>query len=323
MIRMASWPMAAFFSFCLVLGVAGCGRAGPGGESPAHSSEDHHDSEEHGGTLHLVQAAQEVLGITIVPAEVKPLEQTLEVTGQIAQDTDRIVHVNAPEAGSLTKLLVTSGQRVEAQQPLAELTPSNTMDPVEVLAPQAGLILGVHVSSGAPADPLTCLLTIADLSRVWATFDVYEQDIGRLQVGQRIEAQSVAYPDRVFRGTIVFISPQVDQDTRTIKVRADIENPEYALKLGMFVTGTVYIPTADEALVVPQEAVQHIEDKDVVFVQTEPERFEPRDVRIGTATRTQAHILEGLQAGELVAASGSFHLKAELLKETLEEGHAH
>jgi cobalt-zinc-cadmium efflux system membrane fusion protein len=166
-------------------------------------------------------------------------------------------------------------------------------------------------------------MTIADLSQVWATFDVYEQDVALVQVGQRIEAQSVAYPDRTFPGTVVFVSPQVDQHTRTIKVRAQVENADYALKLGMFVTGTLYIPMAEETLVVPHAAVQRIEDERVVFVQTEPETFEARDVQTGKETRAYIQILDGLKVGEPVVASGSFHLKAELLKGTFEEGHAH
>ena len=166
-------------------------------------------------------------------------------------------------------------------------------------------------------------MTIADLSRVGATFDLYEQDVASVLLGQRIDVQSVAYPDRAFHGTIIFISPQVDAHTRTIKVRAEVENPDYALKLGMFVTGTLYIPTEEDTVVIPHEAIQQLEERDTVFVQTAPETFAPRVVQVGRQTRTHVQILDGLQAGESVVAHGSFHLKAELLKSTLEEGHAH
>ena len=193
----------------------------------------------------------------------------------------------------------------------------------QVVAPAPGLVIGTHVTSGTTVDTLTSLMTIADLSQVWATFDLYEQDIGLVRVGQKIEAASVAYPGRVFPGEVIFISPQVDPHTRAIKVRAQIENPDYALKLGMFVAGTLYVPLAQEALVVPHDAIQRIGEESVVFVQTDAETFQSREVRLGTQTRTQAHILEGLQPGERVAAAGSFHLKAELLKGQLEESHAH
>lgn len=336
MIRVRPWPITALLSLFMTVSMVGCGRAAPPGESSGHTDEDHHAEKAHegekrgeheegerGGPLHLAQETQQKLGMTVVPAEVAPLEQTLEVTGQIAQDTDRLVHVNAPEAGTLKELLVTIGQQVEAQTPVATLASNPSGTSIQVMAPRSGLVLGLHTSVGASVDSLTSLMTIADLSQVWATFDVYEQDVALVQVGQRLDVRSVAYPDRVFPGKIVFVSPQVDQHTRTIKLRAQVENPDYALKLGMFVTGTLYIPTANDALVIPHAALQRIEDERVVFVQTGPEMFEARDVQVGSETQRQVEILAGLQPGERVVAAGSFHLKAELLKGTLEEGHAH
>ena len=313
-----SWPASIVVACGLLMALPGCGRS-----QPAHEDAEHEEGETQRATIHLAQATQDALGITVVPAQVKPLEQTLQVTGQIAQDTDRVVHVNPPGAGTVTQLLVTLGQQVQAETPLAIVTSSKTHTPLQILAPREGLVLGVHTSLGASVDTLASLMTIADLSQVWATFDLYEQDVALAQVGQRIEAQSVAYPDRLFPGAVVFISPQVDQHTRTIKVRARMENPAYALKLGMFVTGTLYIPTAEEVLVIPHAAVQRIEEKSVVFVQTGPETFEARDVRLGHEATNHAQVLEGLTPGEPVVASGSFHLKAELLKGTLEEGHSH
>jgi len=310
-------PMAIVAGVMCVLVLSGCGRSPAAPESAEHAEEGHREA------VRLSQVTQQALGITVVPVELKPFEQTLSVTGQIAQDTDRLVHVNAPDAGVLHEVLVTIGQRVEAQAPVAVIQSNPSQQAVQVVAPRAGLVLGVHATVGASVDPLTSLMTIADLSQVWATFDLYEQDVALAQVGQRIEAQSVAYPDRFFPGAVVFVSPQVDQHTRTIKVRARMENPDYALKLGMFVTGTLYIPTAEEALIVPHAAVQRIEDEPVVFVQTGPETFEARDVQLGYEAPNQVQVLEGLKPGEPVVASGSFHLKAELLKGTLEEGHAH
>lgn len=312
-----SWPTSIVIACCLSVALPGCGRS-----KPAHEDVEHEDEARH-ATIHIAQATQDVLGITVVPAEVNVLEQTLQVTGQIAQDTDRLKHVNPSEPGTLTQLLVTVGQQVQPETPVAVVISSKTRTPIQILTSQAGLVLGIYTTVGASIDTLTSLMTIADLSQVWATFDLYEQDVALVQVGQRIEAQSVAYPDRVFSGQVVFVSPQVDQHTRTIKVRARIENPNYALKLGMFVTGTLYIPTAEETLVVPHAAVQRIEDDPVVFVQASPEMFAVREVKLGQETRSQVQVLEGVKPGEPVVASGSFHLKAELLKGTLEEGHSH
>ena len=305
-------PQSWLLMLCLVAVLSGCGRHQPSQEAAAHP-------EAGPASIHLASATQQALGIQIIPAELKPLEQTLQVTGQIAQDTDRLSHVNAPEAGTVNALLVTIGQRVEQGAPLAVVLSNPSQTPVDVSAPRAGLILGVHVSPGASVDMLTSLMTIADLSSVGATFDLYEQDVALAQVGQRIDVQSVAYPSRIFSGNVVFVSPQVDAHTRTMKVRAQIDNAEYALKLGMFVTGTLHIPTAEQALVVPHAALQRMASKRVVFIQTGPETFQPRDVQVGQESTTGIQILEGVQPGEQVVATGSFHLKGELLKGTLED----
>lgn len=305
----SQWRLIAL---CLLALLAGCER-----HQAKQEEEPREDAQ--AATIHMASATQQALGIQVVPAELRPLEQALQVTGQIAQDTDRLVHVNAPEAGILKELRITIGQRVEPGTPVAVIMANPSQTPVEIPAPRAGLILGIHVNPGASVDTLTSLMTIADLSQVWATFDVYEQDVALVQVGQRIEVRSIAYPDRVFPGTTVFVSPQVDQHSRTIKVRAQIDNPGDALKLGMFVTGTLYIPTAEQALIVPHAAIQRIEGRRVVFLQTGPETFQPRDVKVGQESATGVQILEGLTPGDQVVATGSFHLKGELLKGSLEE----
>src|SRR3990167_3978137 len=260
-------PQWKLIPLCLLALLAGCER---------HQAEQEETRKEDAqmATIHMASATQQALSLQVVPAELKPLEQALQVTGQIAQDTDRLAHVNAPEAGTLKEWFVTIGQQVEAQTPVAVVLSNPSDTPLQVLAPRSGLVLGLHTTVGTSVDPLTSLMTIADLSQVWATFDVNEQDVALVQVGQRLEARSVAYQDQVFPGKIVFVSPQVDQHTRTIKLRAQVENPNYALKLGMFVTGTLYIPTAKDALVIPHAALQRIEDERVVFVQTGPETFE-------------------------------------------------
>lgn len=313
-----------------LLSLPGCG---PGGTDAPNDHSEHEGHEEHSEHAEHEEGHQEVatialetqqaLGLTIEAAEVRQLERRLEVTGQIAQDTERLVHVHPPQVGVLTKLLVNVGDRVEQGAVIAQVTTKDHPGPVDVTTPRAGLVIGMPVSPGSPVDTLTSLATVADLGQVSATFDLYEQDIGVVAIGQRIEASSVAYPGRVFTGKIVFVSPQVDQHTRTIKIRGQLDNPDYALKLGMFVTGAILIPTTEQTLAVPRVSVQRLEDTEVVFVQTAPDAFQVRPVQLGHAAGEHVQVLEGLQPGEPVVTVGSFHLKAELMKGTLEEGHAH
>jgi len=290
--------------------------------APSEEQDQHRGEEEHEGAIHIREEVQERLGISVVSVAMEPMDQLLEVTGQIAQDTDRFHHIHTPQSGKLAQIHVVLGERIEQGSLLAVVgTPEESS--IQVVAPVSGLVIGIHKKLGDSVDTLTSLMTIADLSQVWSTLDLYEQDAGLVEVGQRIDVISVAYPDRRFPAKVIFVSPRVDQHTRTIKIRAQVENPDYALKLGMFITGVLYIPVDKKALVVPRSAIQKIENESVVFVRLESDEFELRKVQVGQQTREYAQILEGLQAGEQVVAEGSFHLKAELLKGSLEEGHAH
>jgi len=273
--------------------------------------------------IHMEEETQSALNIMTAIAEVKPFERTLDVTGQVAQDSDRFHHVYSDRKGKLNAFLVSAGQRVEKGKPIAKIDVNETEGTSEVLAPISGLVMGTHISRGASVDTLTSLMTIADLSQVWATFDFYEQDVGLVKAGQRIDVYSVAYPDRAFPGKVIFVSPQVDPHTRTIKVRAQVENTDYALKLGMFVRGLLYVPTFEEVLIIPSSAIQNIKEERFVFIRRGPDEFEAREVEIGQETPRHAEIQRGLREGDQIVSSGSFHFKAELLKGTLEEGHAH
>ena len=111
----------------------------------------------------------------------------------------------------------------------------------------------------------------------------------------------------------------MDEGTRTIKIRVDVENKEHFLKFGMFVTGKIEKPAEAESVVVPLESVQGIEDKEVVFVRKAEEDFILHDVKVGNRTGDEAEILDGVAGGDEVVVRGSFMLKSELLKDSLGE----
>ena len=121
-------------------------------------------------------------------------------------------------------------------------------------------------------DSVSSICTIADLSKLNGTFDVYEKDIAAVKSGQKILVRSVAYPDKAFEGEIVFISPRVDKDSHTVKIRGLIQNPEYLLKLGMFVNAELMVVSEDKYFIVPQEAVHIINAKKVVFIKKRTKR---------------------------------------------------
>ena len=175
------------------------------------------------------------------------------------------------------------------------------------------------MKEGDAIDPLTSVVTIANPDLMRAIFDVYEKDFSKIEMGQKVEIATTAYANQVFDGKVVFVSPRVDENTRTVKIRVDIENKDHFLKFGMSVNGNIRRESEEEFLVAPLEAIQEVENAKNVFVKINEETFEVRPVSVGIKTDQEAAIAEGLVEGEVIVTQGSFVLKSELLKGELGE----
>ncbi len=154
------------------------------------------------------------------------------------------------------------------------------------------------------------MFTVADLSKVWVQAEVYEKDLGRIRLGQNAAIKVDTYPDETFAGRVAYISDVLDPQTRTARVRCEVENREMRLKTEMF--ANIELPTkfSKQALAVPSTAVQDVEGKNVVFVQHSPTKFEARQVEKGVTVNGQTEIISGLSAGERIVSQGAFHLKS-------------
>jgi cobalt-zinc-cadmium efflux system membrane fusion protein len=190
-----------------------------------------------------------------------------------------------------------------------------------VKAPQSGTILEFRIAPGevAPADQE--LMTIANLERVWVIASVYERELGRVKTGQVAEISFASFPDRKFSGSITQVAQRLDPETRTAKVRVEVENRAGLLKLEMF--GNVRLPTQDPRVVpaIPETALQQVDGKNTVFVQTKAQEFQRREVTLGHKADGWVEVTQGLKPGERVVTQGSFYLKSTLLKESLQEEH--
>jgi RND family efflux transporter MFP subunit len=161
------------------------------------------------------------------------------------------------------------------------------------------------------------ILKVANLSSVWVIGQVYEKDLGRIRVGSGASITTDAYPGRIFRGQVSYVDPTLDPATRTAQVRIELANPGQMLKIGMYVNvAFATIGGAESTVpVVPSNAVQNINNRQVVFVATSDANvFAMRPVRPGPETNGMFPVLEGLSVGERVVTHGSFLLRAEWLK---------
>ncbi len=182
-----------------------------------------------------------------------------------------------------------------------------------VLAPASGTVTARAVNNREVVEANKELMKITDLSTVWVIAQVYERDLARIRVGSGASVTSDALPDRLLRGQVTYIDPQLDESTRTGKVRIEIANPGNALKIGMYVKAAFgALGNAEQTSpVVPSGAVQNINNQQAVFIPTsDPNVFALRPVRLGAESQGRYLVLEGLAVGDRVVVNGSFLLRA-------------
>jgi multidrug efflux system membrane fusion protein len=164
----------------------------------------------------------------------------------------------------------------------------------------------------------TQIVSLTDLSELYANFTVTEKDSGNLKVGQTVRILVDAYPGRTFEGKITTIEPQISADTRNIRVQATIANPERILKPGMFATTTVVLPDKPPVVTVPETAVDYTLYGDSVYLITEKKEDDGKTsltavrtfVRTGNRVQGRAEIVSGLKPGDRVVAVGQLKLQS-------------
>jgi len=177
-------------------------------------------------------------------------------------------------------------------------------------APFAGVVTKAQASTGDFIDESREVFAVANLSQVWVQAEVYEEDLGRIRVGQNASITVDTYPNEHFNGRVAYISDVLDPQTRTARVRCEVANGDLKLKTDMF--ASIELPTKfdKQALTVPTSALQEVEGKSVVFIRRSQTQFEKRDVEKGATVNGQTEITRGLKVGEPVVTQGSFHLKS-------------
>lgn len=183
-----------------------------------------------------------------------------------------------------------------------------------ITAPFDGTLIERRVAAGDQVTESSPLFRLANLDKVWAIASVFEKDMGRVAVGQAARVSLTAYPGRQFEGEVTWVSDVIDDKTRTLKIRVELDNVGRLLKPGSFARVAVTPAGRQSALVVPAGAVQRQKDQSVVFVEESPGVFKLREVKVGERSRDAVSITEGLNAGERVVTNGAFALVSELGK---------
>jgi hypothetical protein len=153
-------------------------------------------------------------------------------------------------------------------------------------------------------------LPTSEDKNVWVYVTIYEYEAGLVKTGTPVEVRAIAYPGVSFEGSVITVTPMLEAATRTLKVRALVDNPENKLKLEMFVNVVIKYDLGDK-LAVPEEAVMHAGTRDIVFIAKPEGFFEPRVITLGSKAQGYYEVLQGLSENEEVATSGNFLIDSE------------
>ena len=179
-----------------------------------------------------------------------------------------------------------------------------------LFSPISGFVIKKNVLQGMRVMPDKELYTIADLSTVWVNADIYEFELSQIHLGQRASISLSYFPERFFNGKVAWISPVMEEKTRTAKIRLEFRNDDLTLKPEMYANVEIDID-AGRRLAIPDEAVLDSGLRKVVFLDKGDGRFEPAEVKIGNKFEGYYEVLAGLSAGERILASASFLLDSE------------
>lgn len=197
---------------------------------------------------------------------------------------------------------------------------SGSVSLLPIRSPMSGAIVALHVVPGEAVETGRTLFEVADTRRMWVTMDVPLSEAHRIAVGQEVVFRPDDARDELVYGGISWISTAVDEMTRTLKIRADVENNEGSLRANIFGRAQVVVRISQNAIAVPSEAVQWEGCCYVVFVHLGNEIFETRKIRLGARDAAFTEVLVGVLPGEIIATGGSNVLKSEILKSALGAG---
>ena len=188
----------------------------------------------------------------------------------------------------------------------------------EIKSPLAGTVIEKHAAPGEHVAAEADLYTVCDLSSMWVIASVNAQDVAQVKKGQTATFAVDAYPGRTFQGTVAYIAEAMDEQTRTLKVRISVDNPDRLLKAGMFVRVALAVESRQAALTVPTAAIQSQKDQSFVFLDIGGGKFERREIKIGLQAAQAIEVLGGIAPQDRVVVGGAFSLRSELDKASFE-----
>lgn len=205
------------------------------------------------------------------------------------------------------------GEPVARGEVLALVHSNESLSNYSITAAMPGTVVSQDAAIGQAVDHETILYTVADLSHVWVDFPIYPQSAGRVQRGQTVHVQSETGPGLSGIGTIRYVGPLLEQDTRVSYGRVVLDNRDRTWQPGLYVTARVVVERVEVPVAVPEDAIVRMSEGPAVF-RAEGTTFEPQPVVTGRTDGRMTEIVSGLESGAAIVVKKAFLLKAELGK---------
>ena len=259
------------------------------------------------GPVHLSDAQQKAIGLKLETATRRPLSDLLYLNGEVRAVPGRQAEVSTRISGQVKRIDVNLGDRVKAGQRLANVQSRLVGDPppsVDVSAPMGGIIDVVGVAVGQSVEPTTVMFHIQDSSEVNIVARVYEEDLGKVQLGQAATVRLLGYPGKTFSGKITLIGPALDPLSRTVEVWVRLPNPDGLLRPNLFARVGVILRQNAAALTVPTAAIIEANGEKFVFVKRKGD-YARVEIETGASDDRYTEVTEGLAAGDEVVTQGN------------------
>ncbi len=312
---MKPFLLRSIAAFAILVALNGCGKK-EAAEKPAAEAKTKHEE-------NIVILTKENLARVAIKNETVTrgsLDMTLKAVGRVGENLNKTAKVRATFEGRLIKLNFDLNQSVKAGDVMGLVeTPELLGKSLELKAPIEGRITERKSTVGELIGKETEIYTISDPTDLWVLAEVKERDIAAVQIGQGASFTALAYPGETFHGKVVLLGNRIETESRTLEVRIEVNNADGRLKPGMFADVEIATTAVKDVLVISDQALQTLEDEQIVFVALSETKFEKRVVKTGLEQHGRVQIVEGIKEGERVVTEGSFILKSELLKGALGE----
>lgn len=275
---------------------------GEGGDSPTS------------GPIAITAEAKKNLALKVEEAELRTLDKTVLVFGQIEVIPNHSAAVSSRIAGRVTDVKVSDGESVKKGQVVVEVESLQLGDPpphVTYTAPIDGIVIDRHVVKGDSVEPNKHLMEVVDLSDVYAEGRIFEGQVAAIKTGQKVRVAVESYPKEEFTGTVDLLSGTLDAETRTLKVWVRIKNPDLKLRPNMRARLNIVTAQAESVVTVPLSAVLGEAGSLFVFVQSDTDEliYERKPVVVGMKDDRHAEIIEGVFPTDKVVVDGNYQLQ--------------